>query len=238
MPTPSVRPVCTAHRHGPRAYKDGVRPPVGLVSNRRNIWPVAQRRNLTVWAPPSAPKDLPPTVVAIFNGWAAVCGVRFKLWKRGMGPPVVRLDFSPGTGFWTWGEGQELLGIARNEANVGLDVRTAAEAVALREYLLHEAGHILGFGHEHFHPEIQRRLIRDRVYTRFRDKYGWSPEETHAQMFDWRYDTKQPAPDFASIMTYELEGDLFIDGVGIPYARVLSAGDGAMARKRYPLGAK
>lgn len=200
------------------------------VANRGNFWPKPARTNLYVWAPPSAPPDLLPTVVAIFNGWAAVCGVRFKVWRPGV-PALIRLDLTPGTGFWVWGEGTQIRAVPRGEANVGLDIRTAAEALALREYLLHEAGHIIGLGHEMFHKIIQRLLKRAETLAWMVEQYGGTPGEWAPQIFGFKYDTTTVLPDYASIMSYWLPGFLFTNGIGMPYSLNISPMDAAFVRR-------
>jgi hypothetical protein len=210
----------------PEVLRLPVSVPQRLLGNRRNFWK-SEKTNLTTSFHKSVPMQVRRAVVGVMNEWAKVCGVRFKLVTTG---GLFKVAMRLHDGFWAY-EGKEGLG---SNPSMNLALATLDDVHKYREYIIHEAGHLLGFGHEQFHPGIQSRLIPEKVVDYFHREYGWSADETYAQVLaPWPYDTKLPVPDVLSIMTYELPGELFVDGVGVPYASTLSATDAGVARNVY-----
>lgn len=84
-----------------------------------------------------------------------------------------------------------------------------------RSIVRHEAGHALGFEHEHFRPELIARIDRNKAIKYYKELCNWTADDVDAQVLqplrddEWE-GTAQGDP--TSIMTYHVPGDVTIDG--------------------------
>ncbi len=103
--------------------------------------------------------------------------------------------------------------------------------------VLHEFGHALGCIHEHQSPDEQLKWNVEAVYRAFSGSPNfWSKEEIENNVLR-RYSSegiRVSRYDPASIMLYQFDGALFLDGVGTPYNSELSGGDKAWIGFMYP----
>jgi uncharacterized protein YkwD len=99
----------------------------------------------------------------------------------------------------------------------------------------HEGGHVCGFLHE-----LQRltgRLRWDAVIARYARDQGWPPEVTITNILtplNMVGLLATPEADERSIMTYEVDGSLTVDGLPIVGGTDLSEGDKRIAALAYP----
>ena len=101
----------------------------------------------------------------------------------------------------------------------------------------HEAGHTLGFPHEHMRGEIIQRLDREKVIAEFMRTQGWTRQEVIDQVLTPLEDSSilgTPTADVTSIMCYQIEGDLTLDGQPIPGGTDINDLDFAFAASVYP----
>jgi hypothetical protein len=114
-----------------------------------------------------------------------------------------------------------------------------------RRVVRHEAGHTLGFPHEHMRQALVDRIDRQKAYDYFRRTQGWSKEMVDQQVLTPLDPSKimGTEPDEDSIMCYRLPGEITKDGkpirggadinkmdadaVAIIYPKVLRAAEAA-----------
>lgn len=119
-----------------------------------------QPRTLTVSFLESTPADLRRRIVQHMNAWSERCGIRFAE-TSGMGH--VRITRGSG-GYWSY-LGTDITLISENEPTLGLSGFTMnTRESEFRRVVRHEAGHTLGFPHEH----MRRELVADRPHPRVR----------------------------------------------------------------------
>jgi hypothetical protein len=100
----------------------------------------------------------------------------------------------------------------------------------------HEAGHTLGFPHEHMRREIMARIDRQKAYDYFRRTQGWSPTMVDQQVLT-PLDERSifgTSADQTSIMCYQLPSMITTDGRPILGGTDINATDLAFARRIYP----
>jgi hypothetical protein len=108
-----------------------------------------------------------------------------------------------------------------------------------RRVIRHEAGHTLGFPHEHMRREIVARIDRQKAYDYFGRTQGWSPAMVDQQVLtplDERSIFATPA-DQTSIMCYQLPALITKDGRPILGGPDINPTDRAFGRRIYPVGA-
>jgi hypothetical protein len=138
------------------------------------------------------------------------------------------------------------------------DGQNASEWLTTYEHttILHEFGHALGLGHEHFHPQCQRDLNIGAIIRLLSDEQHWSEEVSRFQM-EAEYFAKivrEGSPqdarvvitrdvDQRSVMLYLFPDQYYLSGAksvcrpigdsGKPYPTTLSAGDKAFYLEYY-----
>lgn len=174
-------------------------------------------------------------ILAHMNLWnkGGKVNVKFRESKRG----EVRLATTPGEGYWSY-IGTDILSIPEDQPTMNLDSFSLQTPDS--EYLrvvCHEAGHTLGFPHEHARPEIVALLDPEKTIRYFYDHYTWSPEETRQQVLD-PLDPDDlmatPLADQVSIMAYQFPGDCTRSGEPIPGGQKIDAADYDFAATLYP----
>ncbi|MFN9739501.1 MAG: CHAT domain-containing protein [Pseudomonadota bacterium] len=216
-----------ARRGGPRR--------LALVVGRR--WPKAGVR-LSVQFLDAPSVALRRRILAHMNAWSERAEVAVAE-TRGVGEVrIARLDDPPeDAGYWSY-VGTEILGIEDDAATMNLEGFTMRTPEAeFRRVVRHEAGHTLGFDHEHLREELVRRIDRRKAIAYFRRAFGWSAEETEAQVLTplsraSLVGTTEADPD--SIMCYQVPGSITRDGKPIPGGADINPRDHAFAARIYP----
>jgi len=153
--------------------------------------------------------------------------------------PMVRIDRRTGPkwgGYWSY-VGTEILGIPADEPTMnfeGFTMRTPQSE--FRRVVCHEAGHTLGFPHEHMRKAFVQRIDPEKAYAYFQRSDGWSRRDVDDQVLtplDARtlLGTK---PDQTSIMCYQLPGTITKDGQPIQGGLDINGTDYAFAAQIYP----
>jgi hypothetical protein len=106
-----------------------------------------------------------------------------------------------------------------------------------RRVVRHEAGHTLGFDHEHMRGALVRKIDRTKALRFFDLTQGWTPEEIDEQVLTPLASasimgTRESDP--TSIMCYQIPGAITKDGKPIIGGRDINPTDFAFAASIYP----
>jgi len=101
----------------------------------------------------------------------------------------------------------------------------------------HEAGHTLGFEHEHMRTALVKRIDRKKAFAYYAEECGWSEKDTIEQVLTpvserTLFGTTEVDP--TSIMCYQIPKEVTKDGKAIPGGRNINAKDFEFAAKLYP----
>lgn len=189
-------------------------------------------RTLTVSFLETIPADLRDRILLHMNAWNGCCGVRFRF-TTGVGQ--VRISRT-GSGFWSY-LGTDIFLIPQNRPTMNLqNFSMATPESEYRRVVRHEAGHTLGFPHEHMRRELVQRIDRQKAYAYFAATQGWDKARVDAQVLtplDQASIIGTPA-DQTSIMCYQLPGSITLDGQPIVGGTDINSTDCAFAKKVYP----
>ncbi len=189
-------------------------------------------RTLTVSFLEATPAALRDRILLHLNAWNNCCGVRFRFTA---GTGQVRISRA-GAGYWSY-LGTDILLIPQNKPTMNLQGFSMASSEAeYRRVVRHEAGHTLGFPHEHMRSELVNRIDRHKAYAYFAATQGWNQAQVDAQVLTPLNQATiigTPA-DQTSIMCYRLPGSITKDGQPILGGPDINATDCAFARKVYP----
>ncbi|RKG90055.1 peptidase M12 [Corallococcus terminator] len=189
-------------------------------------------RELTVSFMESAPADLRARIVSHLNAWATSGGVSF-IETNGTGD--IRISRGPG-GYWSY-LGTDVKLIPTDEPTMNLEGFTMSTPDS--EYsrvVRHEAGHTLGFPHEHMRRELVARIDPDKAYAYFLATQGWDKETVDQQVLTPLDDQSifaTPA-DQTSIMCYQLPSSITRDGQPILGGLDINVTDYVFAGLIYP----
>ena len=203
--------------------------PLSIAVLTSKYWGTARRR-LTVSFVETTPADLRTRILSHLNAWS--CGIQF---VETSGTGQVRISRGAG-GFFSY-LGTDILHIAANRQTMNLQGFTMSTPDSeFRRVIRHEAGHTLGFPHEHMRREIVARIDPPKAYDYFWRTQGWPKPMVDQQVLtplDERSIFGTPA-DQTSIMCYQLPGLITVDGRTIPGGLNINATDLAFARRIYP----
>jgi len=203
-------------------------------------WPEKGVR-LTVQFLDSPPRDLRKRLLEHMNAWSKSANVRF---EETSGTGLVRLarlkepvDLS---GYWSF-VGTEILGIEDDQPTMNLEGFTMRTPESeFKRVVRHEAGHTLGFDHEHMRGELIKKIDRRKAIVYFDRTDGWTAEETIEQVLTplaKKTIMGTAEADPLSIMCYQIPGEITKDGKAIPGGKDITEKDYAFAGKIYPIPA-
>jgi hypothetical protein len=220
------------------------RSPIGRRGGARRIavviarkWPKkGVRLSVSFMDTPSA--ALRSRILAHMNAWGEQANVVFSETQGTGQVRIARLD-SPEdmAGYWSY-IGTEILEIPEDEPTLNLEGFTMRVSDAeFRRVVRHEAGHTLGFEHEHMRTDIVNQIDRKKAFAFFDKDQGWSPEEVEEQVLTPLakksiMGTKESDP--LSIMCYQLPGAIMKNRKPVPGGNDINANDFAFAKSLYP----
>lgn len=172
------------------------------------------------------------------NAWSRRANVVFTE-TRGTGQVrIARLD-SPDdlAGYWSY-VGTEILEVDDDEPTLNLEGFTMKVSDAeFRRVVRHEAGHTLGFDHEHMRRELVQRIDPRKAIAYFDRTEGWTPTEVREQVLTplaQKSIMGTTDSDPTSIMCYQLPGAIMKNGKAIAGGKDINPRDFAFAASVYP----
>lgn len=227
-----------------RERRTVARTPIGRRGGPRRIAVVIARRwprkgvRLSVSFLDNPPVALRNRILRHMNAWGEQANVLFSE-TRGVGEVrIARFDSPPDmAGYWSY-VGTEILEAEEGEPTMNLESFTMRETDAeFRRVVRHEAGHTLGFDHEHMRSQIVNRIDRKKAFDFFDRTEGWTKEEVEEQVLTPLakksiLGTKEVDP--LSIMCYQLPGRIMKDGKAIKGGLDINPNDFAFAASLYP----
>lgn len=190
-------------------------------------------RTLSVSFMESTPSDLRRRILSHLNAWSRAGCIRFA-WTGGTGD--VRISRGSG-GYYSY-LGTDILLIPRDRQTMnlqGFTMRTP-DSEFLR-VVRHEAGHTLGFPHEHMRRALVARIDPEKAYAYFGGAPNfWSRSMVDQQVLtplDERSLMGTPA-DQTSIMCYQLPGSITRDGRPILGGTDINESDYDFVAEVYP----
>ena len=113
----------------------------------------------------------------------------------------------------------------------------ATPEAEFRRVVRHEAGHTLGFEHEHMRAALVRKIDRRKAFAYFDRTQGWTREEVEEQVLT---PLKQASimgtaeSDPLSVMCYQIPAAITKDGKAIRGGKDINPKDFAFAAAIYP----
>jgi hypothetical protein len=220
------------------------RTPIGRIGGPRRIAIVTSRRwpatgvRLTTRFLDTPSKELRKNILAHLNAWSATANVTFVETRGDAMVRIARLN-SPDemAGYWSY-IGTEILEIADDQPTMNLDSFTMGEPDAeFRRVVRHEAGHTLGFDHEHMRSDLVKKIDPAKAYRFYDRDQGWSRAEVDLQVLTPLVKASimgTTESDPISIMCYHIPGAITKTGEPIPGGIDINKKDAAFAGKMYP----
>jgi len=227
-----------------RERRSVARTPVGMRGGDLRIAVVVGRKwpstgvNLSVSFMDSPAKTLRSRILKHMNAWGKSASVVFRETKGTGQVRISRLDSPPDSaGFWSY-IGTEILEIDENEPTLNLEGFTMRTTDAeFRRVVRHEAGHTLGFDHEHMRSDIVKRIDRAKAIAFYDKDQGWTPAEVKEQVLTplaKRSIMGTAEADPVSIMCYHLPAAIMKDGKAVKGGKNINPRDRAFAASLYP----
>ncbi len=213
------------------ALGDGVLDPQRLTLYTSRYWG-PKPKTLTVSFMETTAADLRARIVGHLNAWALYGGISF---VETSGTGDVRISRGSG-GYWSYlGTDIKLIPQSRPTMNLqGFTMNT--DEKEYRRVVRHEAGHTLGFPHEHMRQALVARIDREKAYDYFRRTQGWDRTMVDQQVLTPLDPAKiiGTEADQDSIMCYQLPGEITTDGLPIRGGDDINQTDYEFCGRIYP----
>src|SRR5688572_4625638 len=229
-----INPSNRVARRTVEVVEDGRRggtPRLAVVVDKK--WPASGVR-LSVSFLDNPSPALRSRILLHMNSWSKSANVRFSETK-GLGQ--VRIARLKDDGYWSL-VGTDILGEDDDQPTLNLDAFTMKTSEKeFRRVVRHEAGHTLGFDHEHLRTGIVKQIVKKKAYAYFAREMRWPPSEVDDQVLTPLADKSLMGTteiDPLSIMCYDLPGSIMKNGKPVVGGSDINAGDFAFAAKIYP----
>lgn len=169
---------------------------------------------LTVGFMDNPPADLRARILLHMNAWGQNANVKFVASQVDPQVRIARMG-GPDGGFWSY-VGTDILMIDMHSPTMNLEAFTMQTPESeFHRVVRHEAGHTLGFPHEHMRSELVDKIDTAKAIAFFAQTQGWTPQETRAQVLTPISEGSlmgTPHADPNSIMCYQIPGTITKDG--------------------------
>jgi hypothetical protein len=200
-------------------------------------WP-ATGMKFTVQFLDNPSRGLRSKILAHMNAWSHSANVTFEE-TGGVGMVrIARLDRPDDmAGYWSY-VGTQILGIEAGQPTFNLDSFTLnTPDDEFFRVVRHEAGHTLGFEHEHMRKDLVEKIDRRKAIAYYRRECDWSRQETIEQVLtpldaETIMGTRESDP--TSIMCYEIPAEITKNGRAIVGGTDITEKDFSFAAKIYP----
>lgn len=203
--------------------------PLRITINSTKYWG-PQPKQLSVSFMETTPADLRGRIVSHLNAWNT--GISFAETSE---TGDVRISRGPG-GYYSY-LGTDIKFIPENRQTMNLQGFTMNTPESeYRRVVRHEAGHTLGFPHEHMRKALVDRIEPAKAYAYFLRTQGWDKTMVDQQVLTplGGNSIMGTEPDQDSIMCYQLPGEITYNGEPIRGGRDINATDFAFAELIYP----
>jgi hypothetical protein len=182
--------------------------------------------------------DLRKRILLHMNAWGRDANVQF---VPGKIDPQVRISRAGGKdgGYWSY-VGTDILHIPDGEATMNLEAFTMQTPDSeFYRVVRHEAGHTLGFPHEHMRRALVNKIDRKKAIAYFQRMDDWDARETIDQVLTPIEEAaiRGTIADPHSIMCYQIPGEITKNGKPIPGGLDIDESDYRFAAQIYPKGA-
>lgn len=183
-------------------------------------------------------RELRSRILLHMTAWNKTANVRFRE-TSGVGQVrIARLDHPDSmAGYWSY-VGTQILGIEDDQPTMNLEGFTMrVRDSEFHRVVRHEAGHTLGFEHEHMRSDLVRKIDPKKAIAYYDRECGWGKEETMEQVLTplsarSLMATTESDPD--SVMCYQIPAAITKDGKAIPGGTDISSKDFEFAATIYP----
>jgi hypothetical protein len=211
--------------------------PLRLTLNIGHRWASTGVR-LSVQFLDTPPADLRKKILLHMNAWSKTANILFTETRQTGQVRIARLDRPEAVaGYWSY-VGNEILGIPDDEPTLNLEGFTMSVSEAeFKRVVRHEAGHTLGFEHEHMRLELVQKIDRKKAFVFFDRTQGWTKEDVEEQVLTplrKRSVMGTTEADPRSIMCYQIPAAITKDGKAIPGGVNINRKDFAFAGSAYP----
>jgi hypothetical protein len=196
--------------------------------------------NLTVGFIETPDRALCDRILSHLNAWGTTANVEF---VESNDEPQVRIarftaQEAPGhDGYWSY-LGTDVVLIPAPGPTMNLEAFTMQTPDSeFYRVVRHEAGHTLGFPHEHMRKAIIEKLDAEKVIADYMRTQGWTRQEVIDQVLTPLEESSllgTPMAEADSIMCYQIDADLTVDGEPIVGGTDITPNDFAFAAEVYP----
>ena len=197
---------------------------------------------LTVGFLDTTPGELRTKILSHMNAWNQTANVEFTETAHANDADIrINRETLPDddwNGYWSFlgTDIQVYAGPVNQNMNLeGFSLNTEEEE--FYRVVRHEAGHALGFPHEHMRQELVAKIDREKAIDYYHRMTGWDEETIIAQVLtplDPNSLNATPIADPNSIMAYQVPAAITVDGVAIPGGNDISQADFNFIAQIYP----
>jgi hypothetical protein len=209
-------------------------PPQRIAVMTTSYWGAAGVK-LTVGFLDNPAADLRKRILLHMNAWNREANIRFVAANT---DPQVRISRVGGNdgGYWSY-VGTGILHIPKGEATMNLEAFTMETPESeFHRVVRHEAGHTLGFPHEHMRRALVEKIDRKKAIAYFKREDNWDERETIDQVLTPIEEAaiRGTIADPKSIMCYQIPGEITRNGKPIVGGLDIDKSDYAFAAQIYP----